>query len=268
MTVSEVSDKILDENFGLGDLSHSDLEEIDSAPSNDSEPTQLDNGEQSNDDLPEESNEQSDDTLTHWGIKGMKWGVRRSPEELGHKTRKRRFRDRQYEDETPQQHQARLQRESNERAIKTQANAQTKSEKRQLKAKADEQKRQLKSLEKQQQRSLKSQEKARKAQMKQDEQRRKDQQKQLEKQSNSKRQNPKHMSDQELRDAIARVQLEKQYKRATGGIGTKTLGAASDVFGGAGKKIVTALIVTYGTKAATTLIEKQLNKRKKQRGDS
>lgn len=29
-------------------------------------------------------------SLTHWGIKGMKWGVRRTPEQLGHKKSKKR----------------------------------------------------------------------------------------------------------------------------------------------------------------------------------
>lgn len=29
-------------------------------------------------------------SLTHWGIKGMKWGVRRAPEQLGHKKSKKR----------------------------------------------------------------------------------------------------------------------------------------------------------------------------------
>lgn len=27
--------------------------------------------------------------LTHWGIKGMRWGVRRTPEQLGHKTKRK-----------------------------------------------------------------------------------------------------------------------------------------------------------------------------------
>lgn len=30
-----------------------------------------------------------DETLEHHGIKGMKWGVRRTPEQLGHQSSKR-----------------------------------------------------------------------------------------------------------------------------------------------------------------------------------
>lgn len=55
MTVSDVSDKILDENFGL-DLMHS--EEINSSPS----------------DISVKS------VLTHYGVKGMKWGIRKEYE--------------------------------------------------------------------------------------------------------------------------------------------------------------------------------------------
>lgn len=279
MTVSEVSDRILDDNFGL-ELSHS--EGIDSTPSDiimgENEPDSADTlttlehntsnpineSDESNSlDHQESSFIDESNSLDHYGILGMRWGVRRSKEELGHKTRKRRLRDRQYEDETPQQHQARLQRESNERAIKTQSKALEKSEKRQLKSEADKQKRLLKSQEKQQKRTLASQEKVRQDQMRQQERQRKEQEKIRDKKSSSKRQDPKSMTDQELRDAIARVQLEKQYKKMTGNALSKTTNAAVEVFGGAGKKILTALVVTYGTRAATKLIDEQLNKKKK-----
>lgn len=256
MTVSENSEMILNDNFSI-DLSHS--EGIDSAPS-----------DENNLDYNDAQFTDESDGFNHYGILGMKWGVRRTKEELGYRTKKRKRRDLRYEDETAQQHQARLQRESNERAVKTQAAAQTKSEKRQLKAKADEQKRMLKSQERQQERTIKSQEKARRDQMKQQERQRKEQEKAQRKKTKSnldkgkKRQDPKTMTDQEIRDAIARMQLEKQYKQMSRGIGGKAASTASEIFSGAGKKIVTALIVTYGTKAATAFIDSKIKKKEEE----
>lgn len=203
MTVNDVSDKILDENFGL-DLMHS--EETDSSPS-----------EELNEVVKSEDGNGAEIGLTHWGIKGMKWGVRRSQEELGHKTRKRRFRDRQYEDETPQQHAARLQRESNERVAKTQAKEHAASEKRQLKAEADKQKRQLKSLEKQQKMQIKSQEKARKEQLQSEKEKRNNELKrqkiEAKKKAEDKYIDPRKLSDRELSDAVQRLRNEQAYKQ-------------------------------------------------------
>lgn len=159
MTVNEISDKILDDGFGL-EVYHSDSKKMIEIGECLSQWIQDGMNDYANREgtLPLPNNLMHDDDLTHWGIKGMKWGVRRTPEQLGHKkTRTRRFRDRQYEDETPQQHAARLQRESNERVAKTQAKEHAASEKRQLKADADKQKRQLKSLEKQQKMQIKAQ---------------------------------------------------------------------------------------------------------------
>lgn len=39
-----------------------------------------------------------EDVLEHYGIKGMKWGVRRTPEQLGHKTKKLKKKNRVLED--------------------------------------------------------------------------------------------------------------------------------------------------------------------------
>lgn len=38
------------------------------------------------------------DVLEHYGIKGMKWGIRRTPEQLGHKTEKLKKKNRVLED--------------------------------------------------------------------------------------------------------------------------------------------------------------------------
>ena len=96
----------------------------------------------------------------------MKWGVRRTPEQLGHKTTsKRRRRDRKYDDETEKEYQARMIRESNERVTKA-------TQKAQLQL----QREQLKSLERQQKLQLKSQQQQRKIQQKQQAEQRKEQQ--------------------------------------------------------------------------------------------
>lgn len=246
MTVSDVSDKILDENFGL-DLIHS--EEISSSPS-------------------EELCWADESDLTHWGIKGMKWGVRRTPEQLGHKTRKRRFRDRQYEDETPQQHAARLQRESNERVAKTQAKEHTASEKRQIKAEANKQKRQLKSLENQQKMQIKSQEKQRKEQQQAEKDRRNAELKRLKieakKKSEDRHIDPRTLSDRELSDAIQRLRNEQTYKQLSienTSFPKKTALKALGIGGGILLAVGTTVAKKQLTDVANMKVEEYLKKR-------
>lgn len=254
MTISDVSDKILDENFGL-DLMHS--EEINSSPSEEL------CGADTN---PLEVIEEND--LSHWGIKGMKWGVRRTPEQLGHKTRKRRFRDRQYEDETPQQHAARLQRESNERVAKTQAKEHTASEKRRIKAEADKQKRQLKSLENQQKMQIKSQEKQRKEQQQAEKDRRNAELKRLKieakKKSEDRHIDPRTLSDRELNDAIQRLRNEQTYKQLSvenAAFPKKTASKALKIGGGILLAVGTTVIKKQLTDVANMKAEEYLKKR-------
>lgn len=195
------------------------------------------------------------DSLTHYGVLGMKWGVRKDRKSSSSsKTKKNastsilRGKNRRYKGENAVQYNARMKREHEERLAKINAKSQAASEKRMLKS----QKMQLKLAEKQ-----RSEEGNRTGQTT----------------KVSTRNNVKNMSDQEIRDAIARFRLEQDYKNeqrkarsATDGIVKKTLKGASSAGGGVllnvGKNIATKQLTDVGNqKLDDYLVKKGLKKK-------
>lgn len=181
------------------------------------------------DDFVEQDSFEEDDFLEHYGVKGMKWGVRNDKKKKSRKGDKStsifRGKNRRYPGENAAQYNARMKRESAERIAKINAKSQEKIVKMQLK-----------DAEKQ-----RSQEEARTNP----------------KTEVSVKKNVKSMSDQEIRDAIARFRLEQDYKNeqkkandATNGLMRKTLKGAAIVGGGilltVGKQVVTKQLTDIG----------------------
>lgn len=180
MTVEELSERILNE----GTIEHSDEDQTS---------TFIDD---------------NSDVLEHYGVLGMKWGVRKE---------KRKKKDRRYEDESDQEYQNRMQRESQERIAKTQAKQKSHSEKIASKERMQTQKRLLKSQERMQKKQIEAQQKQREIDIaerkRQEELARKAAKKAEQDKTDSKPTNVKSLSDRELNDAIQRLRNEQTYKQ-------------------------------------------------------
>lgn len=291
MDLESISNRILDSNFGFEDLEHSDSESeevIEIDPNHDDDTAdddRIDSSLQENSDQiiqsdahhekikmevqAEESPPSEDDSeLTHWGIKGMKWGVRRTPEQLGHKRKKK---DRKYDDETNEEYQRRMERESRERQAKTEADARAKQQKREIKSQKDYQKRLLKSQEKQQRLQIAEQRRRDELQAKDRKQQLRDQSKKKSKTDNLNKHPEKTMTDQELSDAINRLRKEKEYKdmvNQRGGILKKTAKGAAVLAGGILLQVGKSVAVKQLTKYANLKVDDELKKRGKWRPDN
>lgn len=204
----------------------------------------------------------SDNEFAHYGVLGMKWGVRK---------------DRQRKGETDQQYKDRLDRQSRERQAEADRKARSKDQKRQLKAQEKDKKRMLKSQERIEKARLKSQLNTTKANLKAQEKQRKEVQKQYEKQEEQKRKEAAKqkskktskkeaipvsmMSDEDLRAAINRINMEKQYKDATKkkpGILSKT---AKAVVVPVGLAVVKGQLTKMANEQISTLSEKRKAKK-------
>lgn len=155
------------------------------------------------------------DDIEHYGVLGMKWGVRK---------------DRKRKDETDQQYKDRMDRESRERQAKADRKARTKEQKRTLKAQERQQKRTLRSQERTEKARQKVELEKTKANLEAQAKQRREVQKQYDKQQKQQEKMAKRakekktskkqvtpvsmMSDEELRAAINRINMEKQYKDA------------------------------------------------------
>lgn len=237
MTVEEISNRIIDENYLLRfregvyvcdrdgyDLSHAD-------------------------------NLDEENTIAHYGVLGMKWGIRK---------------DRQRKGESDQQYKERMERQSRERIAAADRKAREKEQKRTLRSQERIQKAQIRSNERKDKALRKSQEKSqaaqRKAQEKQQVAQRKAQQKQQEKDNkrtksdinkNKKEPSTRSMSDAELRDAINRMKAEREYAQLSKKPDSASVKAAKGV-GKLAMKVGSSILVTQLTKVGTKKISKIL----------
>lgn len=198
-----------------------------------------------------------ENALEHYGILGMKWGIRRTPEQLGHRVKKK---DRRYEGETEQQYQQRMARESAERIAKTEAKAKAKSEKRAIREREAAQKRELRSQERIAKRRLKSEENLRKEQAKQNPQQDVNKKTKSNLNKGNKRTPTKDMTDQEIRDAIARLKLEKEYidlSKKPKGVLNKTVDGTSKLLLQVGRNIAVGQLTKYGNQKVDDFVNKR-----------
>lgn len=202
------------------------------------------NGQSSEISLSQEDEDSSND-FAHYGVLGMKWGVRK---------------DRQRKGESDQQYKDRMDRQSRERIAAADRKAKAKEQKRQIKAQERDKRRTLRSQERLEKARLKSQLKNKEAEIEAQEKQRAELRKDLEKQQkakdkvSNKRSSKKKgtpvelMTDEELRSAINRINLEKQYKDA----GKKKSGALS--------KAAKAVIIPVGLAVLKGRLTKIANK--------
>lgn len=206
ITKEELSNRILDDDFGL-DIVHSNED----PPAEETEAT--DNSERFVD------NDSND--LEHYGIPGMKWGVRKDKE---YKPKKK---DRRYDGESDQDYQNRMTREERERSSKQSERSKATSEKRAAKERAQTQKRMLKSQERIRKMEIKAQQKTKEFEISErkrqearsdklakeaEAKRRKEERKAEKEKSKTKTINVRTLTDKELSDAIQRLKDEQTYK--------------------------------------------------------
>lgn len=223
MDLETLSERILETNFG-SEIVHSDED-----PSSDI----------------------SENELYHHGIKGMKWGVRRTPEQLGHKKRVR-FRDRRRWNESDEEYKERMKQKAQERKAKAESKARIKQRKLEIREEEATQRYLLRSQERLRKQEAWSKERLKKLSDKRTKSN-------LEK--DEKAQSTRSLSDDELRAAIQRMQLEKQYKDLAKTPDSPAVKSAKKIIGGAAEQIARAYITKYAIKGIDYLIQKKTGKK-------
>ncbi len=222
MDLETLSERILETNFG-SEIVHSDED-----PSSDI----------------------SENELYHHGIKGMKWGVRRTPEQLGHK--RMRFRDRQRRNESDEEYKERMKQRAQERKAKAESQARIKQKKLEIREQEATQRYLIRSQERLRKEEARSRERLKKVSDKKTESN-------FEKDEKAK--STRSLTDDELRAAIQRMQLEKQYKELTRTPDSPTVKAVKRIVGGAAEQIARAYITKYAMKGIDHLIQKKTGKK-------
>lgn len=237
MTQEELSERIIDGNFST-DLSHED----------------------------------DSDELEHYGVLGMKWGIRKDRKRKGESDVEYQNRIRSQADERQKAHEIQLKKieaksraQEQKRTLKSQAKA--------SKAQAEIRKKELKlqeSREKTQRKNQQEQAKARKKELRlqkeRDEAQRKQKlQEQQRREKDKKRTKAKdkrdvtELTDQELNDIINRIQKEQTYKDLTKGLGSKLIDKGMKIV----DNVSDELMKSYIRNSGAALINKGIEKAKK-----
>lgn len=248
MTMEELSNRILDEGFGLG-IEHSD-DSHDEKLNNDTATSLGENNTSIENDL---TNSESD-SLTHYGVPGMKWGVRKD----------RKKKDRRYEDETDQEYQNRMTRESQARSEKFQAKERASTQKRMLKSQERIKKMELKAQQKNKELDIAERKRQEKRADKAEAERKKAERRAAKEQTKSKSVNTRTLSDRELNDAIQRLRNEQTYKQLSlenKSLPKKTVIKAATVGGGILLAVGTAVAKQQLTAVGNMKAEEFLKKR-------
>lgn len=158
--------------------------------------------------------------LQHHGVKGQKWGVRRTPAQLGHKPAGKKKKKKAKSPDVIDKAKAKIASVKKEHAKKQQAKAKAKAKAEADKAAAKE-----------------AEQKAKAA---------------AEKEKADRKKSPSDMTDEELRKAIVRAQMEDQYKALRPDEEDKAKAAV--------KKVVDQAIVPAAMNSGKRFIENALNK--------
>ena len=189
-----------------------------------------------------------DEGLYHHGVKGMKWGVRRTPAQLGHKTsaKKKTSKKDKIDEITKKINEYSLNFESSRKARSERK--QTKLQEKTAEQKAREERKQAKEATKQAKEATKQAKVATK---------------QMEK--SSKKPEPKkqvkkplsELSDEELRERINRLEMEQKYKNLVASNNPKVKNGkdvVNEILTDVGKDLAKQTIKHYGAKGINRII--------------
>lgn len=242
MTQEELSERIIDGNFST-DLSHED----------------------------------DSDELEHYGVLGMKWGIRKDRKRKGESDVEYQNRIRSQADERQKAHEIQLKKieaksraQEQKRTLKSQAKAskaQAEIRKKELKLQESREKTQRKNQEEQakaRKKELRLQKEREEAQRKQQKEQQKLQEQQRREQGKKKtkakdKRDVTELTDQELNDIINRIQREQTYKNLTKGPGSKLIDKGMRIVNNVSDELMRSYIKNSGA----ALIDKGIEKAKK-----